>query len=114
MWQCYGRYLDQFGDQHIEDIVDIKTVKEIFFPDGLETDNASLTVTIYFNTFRYLFLLLDIAHLSTTIHNFVINVAPYSVSLDLFFYDKDTRLDFFEYDLPSRINNVFVLFMILI
>ncbi|XP_071490299.1 cilia- and flagella-associated protein 54-like [Diadema antillarum] len=43
VWQCYGRYLDQFGDQHIEDIVDIKTVKEIFFPDGLETDNASLT-----------------------------------------------------------------------
>ncbi|XP_038069719.1 cilia- and flagella-associated protein 54-like [Patiria miniata] len=43
VWQCYGRYLDQFGDQHIEDIVDISTVKEIFFPDGLETDNASLT-----------------------------------------------------------------------
>ncbi|XP_063952273.1 cilia- and flagella-associated protein 54-like isoform X1 [Lytechinus pictus] len=43
VWQCYGRYLDQFGDRHIEDIVDIKTVKAIFFPDGLETDNASLT-----------------------------------------------------------------------
>ena len=46
VWQCYGRYLDQFGDQQIEDIVDIKTVKEIFFPDGLETDNASLTVSL--------------------------------------------------------------------
>ncbi|XP_071809881.1 cilia- and flagella-associated protein 54-like isoform X2 [Asterias amurensis] len=43
VWQCYGRYLDQFGDQHIEDIVDINMVKEIFFADGLETDNASLT-----------------------------------------------------------------------
>ncbi|XP_071960070.1 cilia- and flagella-associated protein 54-like [Antedon mediterranea] len=43
VWQCYGQYLDEFGDQHIEDIVDIKSVKHIFFPDGLETDHASLT-----------------------------------------------------------------------
>ncbi|PIK39083.1 putative cilia- and flagella-associated protein 54-like [Apostichopus japonicus] len=43
VWQCYGRYLDQFGDQHIENITDISNVVEIFFPDGLETQQASLT-----------------------------------------------------------------------
>ncbi|XP_033102653.1 cilia- and flagella-associated protein 54-like isoform X3 [Anneissia japonica] len=43
VWQCYGRYLDEFGGQHIEDIVDVTSVKEIFFPDGLETEHASLT-----------------------------------------------------------------------
>ena len=54
VWQCYGRYLDQFGDQHIEDIVDINMVKEIFFADGLETDNASLTVSIvHIQTFSF-------------------------------------------------------------
>lgn len=45
VWQCYGRYLDQFGDQHIENITDISNVVEIFFPDGLETQQASLTVS---------------------------------------------------------------------
>ncbi|XP_077980140.1 cilia- and flagella-associated protein 54-like [Glandiceps talaboti] len=43
LWQCYGRYLDQFGDRHIEDITDIETVKEIFFPGGMENEKASLT-----------------------------------------------------------------------
>ncbi|XP_070557875.1 cilia- and flagella-associated protein 54-like isoform X1 [Ptychodera flava] len=43
LWQCYGRYLDQFGDRHIEDITDIETVKEIFFPGGMESEDASLT-----------------------------------------------------------------------
>ncbi|XP_006820960.1 cilia- and flagella-associated protein 54-like [Saccoglossus kowalevskii] len=43
LWQCFGRYLQQFGDRQIEDITDIETVKDLFFPDGMETKHASLT-----------------------------------------------------------------------
>ncbi|XP_078673131.1 cilia- and flagella-associated protein 54-like isoform X2 [Branchiostoma floridae x Branchiostoma belcheri] len=43
LWQCYGRYLQRFGSRAIEDITDVNTFKEVYFPDGLETDTASFS-----------------------------------------------------------------------
>ena len=45
LWQCYGRYLEMFGDVNVEQITNVDTFKDIFFPDGFEAENAGLTVS---------------------------------------------------------------------
>ncbi|XP_051890135.1 cilia- and flagella-associated protein 54 [Pristis pectinata] len=42
-WQCYGRYLQQFGSFRIDDITDIDKFKTTFFVNGFEVDNSSFT-----------------------------------------------------------------------
>ncbi|XP_023930113.1 cilia- and flagella-associated protein 54-like [Lingula anatina] len=43
LWQCYGRYLENFGDVNVEQITDVETFKSVFFPDGFDAANAGLT-----------------------------------------------------------------------
>ncbi|XP_067860705.1 cilia- and flagella-associated protein 54 isoform X2 [Heptranchias perlo] len=43
-WQCYGRYLQQFGSFNIDDITDVIKFKTIFLLRGFEAENASLTL----------------------------------------------------------------------
>ncbi|XP_067914860.1 cilia- and flagella-associated protein 54-like isoform X3 [Heterodontus francisci] len=46
LWQCYGRYVQQFGSFEIDDITDINKFKTIFFSGGFETENACLTLHV--------------------------------------------------------------------
>ena len=46
-----------FGDVNVEQITNVDTFKDIFFPDGFEAENAGLTVSastllIKFNVFE--------------------------------------------------------------
>ncbi|XP_018107846.1 cilia- and flagella-associated protein 54 isoform X2 [Xenopus laevis] len=43
LFQCYGRYLEQFCSEGIDEITDVKQFKSTFFPDGTDDKNASLT-----------------------------------------------------------------------
>ncbi|XP_048409672.2 cilia- and flagella-associated protein 54-like [Stegostoma tigrinum] len=43
-WQCFGRYLQQFGSFRIDDVTDINAFKTIFLPSPFETESASLTL----------------------------------------------------------------------
>ncbi|GCB77547.1 hypothetical protein scyTo_0018488, partial [Scyliorhinus torazame] len=43
-WQCYGRYLQQFGSFRIDDITDVNTFKTTFLPDQFEIESAGLTL----------------------------------------------------------------------
>ncbi|XP_069766069.1 cilia- and flagella-associated protein 54 [Narcine bancroftii] len=42
-WQCYGRYLQQFGSFRMEDITDTNKFKTTFFVNGFEVDNSRYT-----------------------------------------------------------------------
>ena len=44
LWQCYERYLLTFGDVNVEEISDVDTFRETFFPEGFDAENAGLTV----------------------------------------------------------------------
>ncbi|XP_078090725.1 cilia- and flagella-associated protein 54 [Mustelus asterias] len=44
LWQCYRRYLQQFGSFKIDDITDVKTFKTIFVPDDIDIESVSLTL----------------------------------------------------------------------
>lgn len=44
VWQCYGRYLQQFGSFRIEDITDINEFKTVFFGNGIDVKNSSFTL----------------------------------------------------------------------
>uniref|UniRef100_UPI00398E381A cilia- and flagella-associated protein 54-like n=1 Tax=Pristiophorus japonicus TaxID=55135 RepID=UPI00398E381A len=44
-WQCYGRYLQQFGFFMIDDISDVKTFKTIFLSE-FEVEKSSLTLHV--------------------------------------------------------------------
>ncbi|KAK3792964.1 hypothetical protein RRG08_060658 [Elysia crispata] len=43
LWQCYERYLLTFGDVNVEEISDVDTFRETFFPEGFDAENAGLT-----------------------------------------------------------------------
>eukprot|EP00079_Xenopus_tropicalis_P023165 XP_012815326.1 PREDICTED: cilia- and flagella-associated protein 54 isoform X1 [Xenopus tropicalis] len=43
LFQCYGRYLEQFCSEEIDEITDVTQFKSTFFPDGTDNKNASLT-----------------------------------------------------------------------
>ncbi|XP_075456664.1 cilia- and flagella-associated protein 54 isoform X2 [Ascaphus truei] len=43
LFQCYGRYLEQFCSVDIDDITDVNQFKSTFFPSGTEDKNAGLT-----------------------------------------------------------------------
>ncbi|GFO44544.1 hypothetical protein PoB_007104900 [Plakobranchus ocellatus] len=43
LWQCYERYLLTFGDVNVEEISDVDTFRETFFPEGFGAKNAGLT-----------------------------------------------------------------------
>nr|DBA31011.1 TPA: hypothetical protein GDO54_006926 [Pyxicephalus adspersus] len=43
LFQCYGRYLEQFCSADIDEITDVEKFKSTFFPSGTDDKNASLT-----------------------------------------------------------------------
>ncbi|RUS83829.1 hypothetical protein EGW08_008410, partial [Elysia chlorotica] len=43
LWQCYERYLLTFGDVNVEEISDVDTFRNTFFPEGFDAENAGLT-----------------------------------------------------------------------
>ncbi|XP_068129765.1 cilia- and flagella-associated protein 54 [Hyperolius riggenbachi] len=43
LFQCYGRYLEQFCSEDIDDITDVQTFKSTFFPSGTDDRKAGLT-----------------------------------------------------------------------
>ncbi|MBN3283395.1 CFA54 protein, partial [Polyodon spathula] len=43
LWQCYGRYLQQFSSVSTDEITDVEQFKRIFFPQGFEAETAGLT-----------------------------------------------------------------------
>ncbi|KAM9311613.1 cilia- and flagella-associated protein 54 [Gastrophryne carolinensis] len=43
LFQCYGRYLEQFCSVNIDDITSVEIFKSTFFPNGTDDKNASLT-----------------------------------------------------------------------
>lgn len=44
MWQCYDRYLLNFGSINVEEITDVDSFRTMFFPEGFDSENAGLTV----------------------------------------------------------------------
>ncbi|KAG8439495.1 hypothetical protein GDO86_005631 [Hymenochirus boettgeri] len=43
LFQCFGRYIEQFCSADINDITDVNQFKSTFFPNGTDDKNASLT-----------------------------------------------------------------------
>ncbi|XP_018409374.1 PREDICTED: cilia- and flagella-associated protein 54 [Nanorana parkeri] len=43
LFQCYGRYLEQFCSADIDEITDVEKFKATFFPSGTDDKNAGLT-----------------------------------------------------------------------
>ncbi|KAM4676016.1 cilia- and flagella-associated protein 54 [Discoglossus pictus] len=43
LFQCYGRYLEQFCSEDIDDITDVNQFKSIFFPNGTDDKMAGMT-----------------------------------------------------------------------
>lgn len=52
LFQCYGRYLEQFCSADIDEITDVETFKATFFPSGTDDKNAGLTVCLMFYIFN--------------------------------------------------------------
>ena len=48
LWQCYGRYLRHFGDNDMEEILEVSEFKRIFFPAGFSAEDAGFTVRTIF------------------------------------------------------------------
>ena len=46
LWQCYDRYLLHFGNINVEEITDVDSFRLTFFPEGFDSENAGLTVSL--------------------------------------------------------------------
>lgn len=58
LFQCYQRYLNEFGSFHMQDFQTVDEIEEKFFPQGLSDVTADISVyflTIEFNV-QFLFL----------------------------------------------------------
>jgi len=47
LFQCYQRYLNEFGSFHMQDFQTIDEIEERFFPLGLADVTADISVCLY-------------------------------------------------------------------
>jgi hypothetical protein len=47
LFQCYQRYLNEFGSFHMQDFQTIDEIEEKFFPLGLADVTADISVCLY-------------------------------------------------------------------